>query len=127
MAEGIVDSAKRVVAHFRSLAQLEKELARYELQQKGATFAAGAGLVVAAILFVPFAIGFGLAAIAAALALVVDWWLALVIVFVALVVLVTILVLVARTLFKRATPLKPEQAIAELELTKQALRSTRAG
>jgi hypothetical protein len=50
-----------------------------------------------------------------------------VIVFVALVLLVTLLAVIARTLFQRATPMKPEQAIAELELTKQVLRSSRAG
>ena len=34
---------------------------------------------------------------------------------------------VARSLFERATPLKPVQAIEEAQLTKQALRDSRAG
>jgi membrane protein implicated in regulation of membrane protease activity len=70
---------------------------------------------------------FGLAAAAAALALVVDWWLALLIVFVALFVLVLVLVLVSRSLFRRGTPLMPEQAIEEARLTRQVMRGTRAG
>ena len=61
------------------------------------------------------------------LALVVDWWLALLVVFVALIVLVVVLVLVARQLFRMSAPLKPEQAIEEARLTKQALRSFRVG
>jgi len=126
MGKGIVASTRLVVAHVSSLARLERELARQELERKGATAGAGAGLAVAAGLFAPFAIGFGLATVAAVLALVVDWWLALLIVFVALVVLVTILVLVARALLRRAAPLKPEQAIEEARLTKEALGATHA-
>jgi len=124
---GIRGSAQGVVAHLRALVQLERELARAELQRKGATLGAGAGLAVGAALLVPFAVGFGLAALAAGLALVVDWWLALLIVFAFLVLLVLVLVLVARAMFQRGTPLKPEQAIEELQRTRQALRSGRAG
>ena len=124
---GIRASAQRVVAHLRALAQLERELARAEMQRKGAQLGAGTGLSVAAGLLALYAVGFGLAALAAGLALVVDWWLALLIVFGLLVVVVLVLVLVARALFRRGTPLKPEQAIEELQLTKQALRSGRAG
>jgi hypothetical protein len=124
---GIRASAQGVVAHLRALVQLERELARAEMQRKGATLGAGAGVAAAAVLMAPFAVGFGLAALAAGLALVVDWWLALLIVFALLVVLVFVLVVVARALFQRGTPLKPEQAIEELQLTKQLLRSRRAG
>ncbi|HVM56911.1 MAG TPA: phage holin family protein [Gaiellaceae bacterium] len=124
---GIRASAQRVAAHARALVRLERELARSELQRKGGMLGAGTGIAVAAGLLAPFAVGFGLAAVAAALALVVDWWLSLLIVFVLLVVVVVILVLVARALFQRATPLKPEQAIEEARLTKQRLRSRRAG
>ena len=104
-SRGIVGSVRRVVAHARALAQLERELAKKELQRKG---------------------GFGLATLAAVLALVVDWWLALLIVFLLVVLLVVVLALVARKLVRDASPLKPEQAIAEAELTKQALRRARA-
>jgi Flp pilus assembly protein TadB len=124
---GIRASARRVVAQVGVLAQLERELARAELERKRDTLAAGGGLAVAAGVFTLYAIGFGLAAVAAALALVVDWWLALLIVFVALLLLVLMLGLVARSLFGSSTPLKPEQAIEEARLTKEALRSTLAG
>ena len=115
------------MAHVNALVRLEKELARSELQRKGATVGAGAGLAVAAAIFSLFAIGFGLATVAAALALVVDWWLALLIVFGLLLILVGVLLLVARSLFQRGTPLKPVQAIEEAQLTKQALKDSRAG
>jgi len=124
---GIRASAVRVVAHARALVQLERELARAEMQRKGATLGAGAGLSVAAGLLALYMVGFGLAAAAAGLALVVDWWLALLIVFLALALTIVVLVLVARALFQRATPLKPEQAIEEAQRTQQLLRSRRAG
>jgi len=69
-----------------------------------------------------YAVGFGLAAVAAALALVVDLLLALLIVFGALLLLKLVLALVARSLFIRSTPLRPEQAIEEARLTKRILR-----
>jgi hypothetical protein len=124
---GIRAAAKRAVAHARSLARLQKELARYELEHKGTTMGAGAALALAAGVFMLFAVGFGLAAVAAALALVVDWWLALLIVFVLLVLLVVGLAFASRALFREGTPLKPEQAIEEARLTKEALRGTRVG
>lgn len=126
MPGGIRESAARVVAHVKALGQLEKELARSELQRKGGTLGAGVAVAVAAGVLALFAVGFGLAALAAALALVVDWWLALLIVFGVIVVLVVALALVARTLVRSSTPLAPQQAIEEARLTAQALRSTRA-
>jgi ABC-type transport system involved in Fe-S cluster assembly fused permease/ATPase subunit len=123
---GIRASAKRVVAHARALARLERELARSELRRKGATVGAGVGLAIAAALFALYAIGFGLAAATAALALVVDWWLALLIVFGVLLLLVLVLALASRSLFRAGTPLKPEQAIEEARLSKQVLRGARA-
>jgi membrane protein implicated in regulation of membrane protease activity len=125
--EGIRASAKRVAVHIASLSRLQKELARAELERKGATAGGGAALAVAAGLVALYAIGFGLAAVAAALALVMDWWLALLIVFVVLVLIVAVLALGSRALFRETGTLKPEQAIEEARLTKQALRGTRAG
>ncbi len=124
-SRGIIGSARRITVHVRALAQLQRELAKAELQRKGGTVGAGAAVYVAAGIFALFAIGFGLATIAAALALVIDWWLALLIVFVALVLLVVALLLVARSLVRAGTPLKPEQALAEAQLTKEVLRSAR--
>jgi membrane protein len=124
---GIRGAAKRVAAHLSALSRLQKELARAELQEKGKTAGAGAALAVAAGLLALYALGFGLAAIAAALALVVDWWLSLLIVFLALVLLVAILGAAANGLIRKAGSLKPERALAEATLTKDALKEFRAG
>jgi Flp pilus assembly protein TadB len=122
---GIVASARRVMTHVSSLVRLQRELARTELERKGATVGAGAAVAIAAGILMLYAIGFGLAALAAALALVVEWWLALLIVFVMLVVLVAGLLLASRSLLRAGMPLKPEQAIEEAQLTKEMLRGSR--
>src|SRR5262245_24778 len=124
---GIRASVRRVVGHARSISQLEKELASVELKKKAASLGAGAGLGIAAGVTAFFATGFALATIAAALALVVDWWLALLIVFVLLLLLTALLGLLAVRMMKKGTPLAPEQAIEEARLTKQAIRSGHAG
>jgi membrane protein implicated in regulation of membrane protease activity len=121
-AGGLVGSARRVVAHGAALLRLERELAKAELERKTGVLGAGAFLSVAAGILALFALGFGLATLAAALALVVDWWLALLIVFALLVVIVVVLALVARSLFRSATPLKPVQALEEAQRTKEVLR-----
>jgi hypothetical protein len=124
---GIVGSIRRAAGHASALLRLERELAQAELQRKGASLGAGAALALAAGILSLFALGFGLAALAAALALVVDWWLALLIVFGVLVVLVAGLLLAARRLVHAGTPLKPQQAIDEARLTKEMLGGERAG
>ena len=124
---GIRASVRRVVAHARSVSQLNKELATVELKQKAASLGAGAGLGIAAAVMGFYATAFALATIAAALALVVDWWLALLIVFGVLLLLTLILALVAMKMMKKGTPLKPERAIEEARLTRQALRSGHGG
>ena len=70
-----------------------------------------------------FAIGFGLTTIAVALSLVLDLWLALLIVFGSLLLLVTILALVGLGLVRKGTPPVPEQAIQEAKLTTEVLKS----
>ncbi|HXV32436.1 MAG TPA: phage holin family protein, partial [Gaiellaceae bacterium] len=94
-----------------------------ELKQKAGKLGAGAGLGIAAAVMGFYAVAFAFATIAAALALVVDWWLALLIVFGVLLLLTIIFALVAKTLVTRATPLAPEQAIEEARLTQQLIRS----
>jgi Flp pilus assembly protein TadB len=124
--KGIRASIRRVIAHAKSISQLEKELATLELKKKTASLGAGAGLGIAAGVAGFFATAFALATIAAALALVVDWWLALLIVFGILFLLTLLLALLAVRFVKKGTPLAPEQAIEEALLTKQALRSGHA-
>lgn len=122
---GIRASARRAIAHFRALSQLEKELVTVELKQKATSLGTGAGLGIAAAMTAFFALGFMLATIAAALALVLPWWLSLLIVFALLVVVTAVLGLLAKASVKKGMPLSPERAIEEAQLTKQALRSSR--
>lgn len=122
---GIRGSAERVVAHARALVRLERELAQAELQRKGGMVGGGVALGIGAAVLSLYAVGFGLAALTAALALVVDWWLALLIVFLFLVVVVAGLGLGARSLLRAATPVRPVQAIEEAQLTRDALRGAR--
>ncbi len=124
---GIRASTRRVVGHARSIAHLEKELAALELRKKAASLGAGAGLGIAAGVMAFYAVAFAFATIAAALALVVDWWLALLIVFGILLLLTLILGLLAKRMMKKGTPLAPEQAIEEARLTKQVIRSGHGG
>lgn len=125
-SRGIRASARRVAAHAQALARLEKELAKAELERKGATVGAGAGAAIGAIVLALFALGFGLATLTAVLALLVDAWLALLIVFLLLVAGVAGCAYAARELFRSGTPLRPEAAIEEARLTRQVLRGTRA-
>jgi Flp pilus assembly protein TadB len=120
---GIRASIRSVVGHARSISQLQKELATVELKEKATKLGAGAGVGVAAGIMGFYAVAFAFATIAAALALVVDWWLALLIVFAVLLLLTIVLALVAKSLMQKATPLAPEQAIEEARLTQQLLRS----
>ena len=124
---GILGSARRAASHASELVRLQRELARAELERKGATLGAGTAVAIAAGVFMVFALGFGLAALTAALALVVDWWLALLIMFLFLVVLVVGLLLVSRSLFRAGVPLKPVQAMEEARLTKETIRGLRDG
>jgi uncharacterized membrane protein YqjE len=124
---GVGTAAKQVAEHASALARLELELAGLELKRKAGALGTGAGLGLAAALFAFFTLGFLFATIAAALALVVDTWLALLIVTVGLLVIAGILALVALRLIKRGTPPVPEQAIREAKLTTEALKANGHG
>jgi len=106
-----------------ALAKLELELAGLELKQKAGAVGAGVGIGIGAALVGVYAVGFLFATIAATLALVVDTWLALLLVTVGLFVIAAILGLVAVTRIKRGTPPVPELAIQEAKLTSEALKS----
>lgn len=122
---GIRASAGRVLAHATALARLERELARTELERKAATVGAGSATGLAAAVLTFYAVGLGLALVTALLALVVDVWLALLIVLVVVLLGVVVLALVSRELFRAGAPLRPEQALEEARLTKQALQGPR--
>jgi hypothetical protein len=120
---GVGPAAKEVAEHASTLARLELELAALEVKRKVASLGMGIGLIAGAATFLLFALGFVLAAGAAALALVVSTWLALLIVFGALVLFSLVLVLIGLSAIKKGTPPVPEQALEEARLTRQALRS----
>jgi membrane protein implicated in regulation of membrane protease activity len=123
---GLGIAAKRVAEHASALARLELELAQLEVKRKIAALGAGVALGIAAAIVALFAVGFGLAAAALALAIVLDAWLALLIVFAGLVLLAGLLGLLALTRVKRGTPPVPEQAIEEAKLTTEVLRENGA-
>jgi hypothetical protein len=120
---GVAPAAKQVAEHASALARLEMELAGLELKGKVASLGLGVGLLVGAAVFGLFAVGFGLATIAAALSIVLDTWLALLILFGSLLFLAGILVLVGLSRVRKGTPPVPELAIQEAKLTTTALRS----
>jgi putative superfamily III holin-X len=120
---GVAPAAKQVAEHASALARLEMELAGLELKGKVASLGLGVGLLIGAAVFGLFAVGFGLATIAAALSIVLDTWLALLIVFGSLLFLVGILALVGLSRVRKGTPPVPELAIQEAKLTTTALRS----
>ena len=73
-------AAKQVAEHASTLAKLELELAGLELKQKAGLFGAGVGLGVGAAVVALYGLGFLFATAAVALAIVLDAWLALLIV-----------------------------------------------
>jgi MFS family permease len=92
------------VEGFRALARQHIELAKLEVKEAASVRAQGVGMIAAAAVVVMYAIGFVAAAGAAALALVVPTWAAILIVAVLLAVVAWVLVLVARRSFRTAPP-----------------------
>ena len=116
-------AAKQVAEHASALARLERELAALELKRKVTALGVGIGLGVGALIFALFALGFGFATIAAALATFMSTWLALLIVTGGLLLLAGLLGVLALGRIKRGTPPVPRQAIHEAKLTTEALKS----
>jgi hypothetical protein len=115
-------AAKQVAEHASALTRLEVELAQLELKQKAQSLGVGVGLGAGAAVLALYGLGFLLATIAAALALVVDWWLALLIVTGVLFLIAGIAGVIARGRFRNATPPVPEQAIEEAKRTTEAIK-----
>jgi hypothetical protein len=123
---GLGAAAKQVAEHASALARLEMELAGLELKRKVGNLGLGIGLTIGAAVFGVFALGFGLAAVAATLAIFLDLWAALLIVFGGLLFLALLFGLIGMRKIKRGTPPVPEQAIAEAKRTTAALKSNGA-
>ena len=119
---GVGPAAKQVAEHASSLARLELELAILELKKKAANLGIGIGLGAGGLLFALFALGFTFATIAAALALTMPWWAALLVTTAILFFLAGTLATVGILMIQKATPPVPEQAIAEAKLTSEALK-----
>jgi uncharacterized membrane protein YqjE len=121
--QGVGAAAKQVAEHASALARLELELAGLELKQKAGALGAGVGLGIGAAVVALYAVGFLLATAAVALAIVLDAWLALLIVTLVLFAVTAVLGLIAVRAIKRGTPPVPELAIQEAKLTSEALKA----
>jgi uncharacterized membrane protein YqjE len=114
-------AAKQVAEHASALARLELRLAALELSRKAKSLALGIALAAAALLLLLYALGFGLASIAAAIPL--STWASLLIVTGVLLVIIAVLGFFAVQAFKHGTPPVPDQAIEEAKLTQEALKA----
>jgi uncharacterized membrane protein YqjE len=119
---GLGATVKSVSERASSLVRLELELAALEVKRKVASLGVGIGLALTAAVLLVFAIGFGLATIAAGIATAVDWWIALLIVTAGIVLVAGILALLGVRSIKKGAPPLPEQAIQEAKLTTEALK-----
>ena len=111
------------------LVRKEMELAKAELREKGKAAGLGAGMFGGAGLVALYAVGALTACVILALAIVVDAWLAALIVGVGYLALAGILALTGKKKVEQATPPLPEQAIEStkegIEWTKQRAQAAR--
>ncbi len=122
-ANGVGWAAREVVDRARSVVRLEIELALLEIKGKLVRIAVGAGLGAAAAIVALFSLGFLAAGAAAAIALAVPVWSALLIVGGALLALTALLVALAARSLRAGTPPLPVEAIDEARLTAEALKA----
>jgi len=120
---GLGAAARIVSERAGSIIRLELQLAAAELKKKVASLGVGIALFGVAAFLAIFALGFGLATVAAALATFLSTWLSLLIVTGGLLVLVGLLVALGVYKLRKGTPLVPEQAIEEAKLVSEALRN----
>lgn len=116
-------SAAQAAHHLGRIARLERELAAVELRQKGARAGAGAALGASAAALAPYAVGLAIATLVAALALALAVWLALLIVLALVLVLMAVLVVLSRSLLGGSRPFRPERALEEARLLREAVRN----
>jgi len=122
-AQGLGTAVKQVAEHASSIVRLELELAALELKRKVASLGVGIGFAIGAAVMLVFMVGFLFATIAAALALVLPTWAALLVVTGILLLTAAVLGLLGMSRIKKGTPPMPEQAIREAKLTTEALKS----
>jgi hypothetical protein len=120
---GFAWAAKELVDRARSIVRLEIELALLEIKGKLVRIAVGVGLGAGAAVVALFALGFLAAGGAAALALVLPVWAALLVVGGILFGLTLLLAVLGLRSLRAGTPPVPEEAIAEARLTTETLLS----
>lgn len=120
---GLSGATKRVADHARSFVRLELRLAASELKRKAAALGVGIALAGAAALFLLIGLFFGLAAATAGIATALPVWAALLIMFGGLFLVAAILGGVGVLMLKKGSKPVPEQAIAEAQLTTEAIRN----
>ena len=123
-ADGVGSVVHEIAERASALARLEAELATLELRRKLAAIGLGGALVLGAAVLGLFALGFLLAAGAAALATFLPTWLALLIVGGVLTLAAGVLGFVGVSSLRRGVPPVPEQALKEAKLTAQALKES---
>src|ERR1051325_3511111 len=101
-------AAKLVAERASTLVRLELELAALELKRKFVALGLGIGLALGAALFLLFALGFGIAAVAAGIATAMSTWAALLIVTGGLVLIALVLGGIAVMKLKKGSPPVPE-------------------
>ncbi len=117
-------SATRLVAeHTRGFVQAELRLAAAELKKKAAAVGIGIGLLVVSLAAGLLALMLALAAAVAALALVLATWLALLVAAGGTILFAAILSVAGVVLVRRGSPPKPEEALEEARLAREALRN----
>ena len=121
-SQGLGVAVKQVAEHTSAIVRLELELATLELKRKVTSLGLGIGFALGAAVMLVFMVGFLYATIAAALALTMPWWAALLVVTGILLLQVAVLGLLALNRIKKGTPPLPEQAIQEAKLTTEALK-----
>lgn len=116
----------RLSSQVTELVRGEVELARTELAEKGRRAGAGAGLAGAGGVVALYGVGALVAAAIAGLSLVLDVWLAALVVAVVLLAVGGVLALAGRSQIRRAVPPVPERAVEgvsrDVETVKGAVR-----
>lgn len=120
---GLSGATKRVTEHARSFVKLELQLAAAEAKRKLAALGIGIALAVTGALLGLFALAFGLAAATAGIAVALPVWLSLLVMFGGLLLLSGMLGAAGLALLRKGAKPVPEQAIAEAQLTRKALRN----
>jgi hypothetical protein len=127
--QSLAELTRRLTEQTSALAQKEVELAKAELALKGKQIGIGAGAFGAAGLVALYAVGALVATAILALAIVLDAWLAALIVGVGLAAIAGVLALTGKKKVEEGTPPAPEQAIestkTDVQYTKQRAKEGR--